>query len=306
MGVNASVNVVVFEVEHQGKLDKFVGQGPTRADDCVRQVWLELSAKNGLRAEGVKRVYSEWEPSEQDKAFLDATFAAEVEVLFSFARPAAGGWDQALQEVEKQIRDAMAQRVAKEELSKPNDSLDDVLPVLRLSEPGDGFSELIVNRPVAPGLGCFLGHVNVTPRQTIGTRYVMIADLARLNKTAEELFAIACHNLASALRVEVVQVEGEGVFVVKHPLDVGASAIALPDLHANASRWTGAEEMFVGFPDPSTLFVMSLSHGKAIERLREAIVTSDYWGAVALTPACYRLDPAGLQLIAARPAPEAE
>lgn len=303
MEVNASVNVVVFEVEHQGKLDKFVGQGPTRADDCVRQVWLELSAREGLRAEGVKRIYSEWEPSEQDKAFLDATFPAEVEVMFSFARPAADGWDEALQEVETQIRDAMAKRVAQEELSKPNDRLDDLLPVLRIS---DGFTEMIVNRAVGPGLGFFLGHVNVTPRQTIGTRYVMNSDLASLKKTADELFAIAHRNLASALQVEAVQVEGEQVFLVKHPLDVGASAIGLPDLHANASRWTGADELFVGFPDPSTLFVTALSHSKAIARLQESIVTSDYWGAVALTPACYRLDRTGLHLIAARPAPEGE
>jgi hypothetical protein len=37
--------------------------------------------------------------------------------------------------------------------------------------------------------------------------------------------------------------------------------------------------------------------------MRQAIVTSDYWGAVALTPACYRLDAAGLNPIAARPNP---
>src|SRR5262249_15605479 len=162
----------------------------------------------------------------------------------------------------KQIRHAMAKRVAQEELSKPNDNLDDVLPVLRTSGPDDGFSDMIVNRPVAPGLGFFLGHVNVTSRQTIGTRYVMNDDLAGLKKTADELFAIAHRNLASALQVEVVQVEGEGVFVVKHPLDVGASAIGLPDLHANASRWCGTDELFVGFPAPSTLFVTAISHTK--------------------------------------------
>ena len=57
---------------------------------------------------------------------------------------------------------------------------------------------------MAPGLGCFLGHVNVTPRQTIGTRYVMIADLARLNRTAEELF----DRVADRQRVMVLTSQG--------------------------------------------------------------------------------------------------
>jgi hypothetical protein len=129
-------------------------------------------------------------------------------------------------------------------------------------------------------------------------------DLQSLGKSAEELMAIACQNFASGLKVDATEVEGERVFAVKHPLDMGASAIGLPDFQSNASGWAGAGELFVGFPDPSVLFVTGLSNTKAIARLRQAIVTSDYWGAVALTPACYRLDAAGLSPIAARPDPE--
>jgi len=305
MDVNPSVNVVVFEAEHEGKLDRFVGRAPTRADDCLRQVWSELSAKHGLRPETVKRIYSEWEPSPQDKAFLGSTFPEQTEVTFSFQRPAsADGWDEAMRQVEKQIRDAMAKRVAEEALSKSNNSLDDVLPVLRSEEPGDLFSQTIVHRTVAPGLGFFLAHVNVTPRKTIGSRYVMNHDLKALGKSAEELFAVAHRNLAAGLRVESGQIEGEQVFLVKHKMDVGASAIGLPDFHANASRWAQTDELWVGFPDPSVLFVVAASSAKAIERLQQAVITSTYWGAVALTPACYRFDRGGLRLIAARPAPE--
>src|SRR5207247_2461483 len=114
---NPSVSVVLFEAEHEGKLDRFTGHAPARADDLVRQVWAEVSARNGLRAETVKRIYSEWEMSAEDKAFLEATFPEQTEVSWSFPRPAADGWDEAMRQVEKQIRDAMAKRVAEEELS---------------------------------------------------------------------------------------------------------------------------------------------------------------------------------------------
>src|SRR5262249_52380456 len=231
------------------------------------------------------------------------TFPEKTEVSWSFPRPAADGWDEATRQVEKQIRDAMARRTAEEELSKTNTSLDDVLPVLRSEQPGDVFSQTIVHRTVAPGLGFFLAHVNLTPRKTIGFRYVMNRDLEALGKSADELFVVAHRNLAVGLQVESGQVEGEQVFLVKHKLDVGASAIGLPDFHVNASRWAGADELWVGFPDPSVLFVTALASAKAIARLQQAVETSDYWGAVALTPACYRLDRGGLRLIAARPAP---
>src|SRR5262249_13040000 len=139
--------------------------------------------------------------------------------------------------------------------------------------------------------------------QTIGTRYVMNQDVQSLGKSAAELWGIACRNLASNLRVEAADVESERMFIIKHPLDMGASAIGLPDIHINASQWAGTKELFVGFPNPSVLFLTGLTNTNVIARLRDAILTSDYWGAVALAPACYRLSAAGLELIAARSNP---
>jgi hypothetical protein len=258
-----------------------------------------------LRPEGVQRIYSEWEPSPEDKAFLDAAFPKHCQVTFSFRRPVtAAGWDEAMRHVEEQIQQATAKRIVEEEFSKTNQELDDLLLVLRIAEPGDNFSQMIVNCPVGPGLSFFLAHVNWTPRRIIGTRYVMNHDVELLGRSAEELMTIACQNLASGLQVEAGEVEGERVFIVKHSMDMGASAIGLPDLHANASQWAEADELFVGFPDPSVLFVIGLSNTKAVARMRQAILASDYWGSVALTSACYRLNAAGLELIAVRPNPE--
>ena len=40
---------MVFAVEVGGKLENRLGRGPTRADDCVRQVWAQLSEAGALR-----------------------------------------------------------------------------------------------------------------------------------------------------------------------------------------------------------------------------------------------------------------
>jgi hypothetical protein len=57
MNTDAAVNVVVFEVDMGGRLESRLGQGPTRAGDCVRQIWADLCAKEALRPQSVHRIY---------------------------------------------------------------------------------------------------------------------------------------------------------------------------------------------------------------------------------------------------------
>jgi len=106
--VNAdpAVNVVAFEVAVGGRLEKLVGDGPTRANDCVRAVWRALAAAHGIRPGDVRRLYCEWEPSAADKAFIDATFPANLAVTYSSPRPAEGGWDQAMHQASRTIAHA--------------------------------------------------------------------------------------------------------------------------------------------------------------------------------------------------------
>lgn len=298
MGFDVSASVVVFRFEVEGRPEERMGHASARADDFVRQVWAALCAKEPLDSMAVRHIYSEWEMSAEDKAFLDANFPTDCKVNWSFRRPTSEeGWAEAVKQAEEQMQQAMAKRLMEEASEKSKGRLDDLMPVLR---DADGFSELVVNLPVGPGIAVYLAHVNWTERKTLGTLYVMKRDVEGLGKTADELLETACHNFASALQVQGATAEGEQVFLVKHPLDMGASAIGLPGFFANASRWAGAEELFVGYPDPSVLFVTAMTNTKAIARIREAIVTSDYWGGVALTPACFRLTRDGLELIATR------
>src|SRR4051812_2231846 len=98
MQIDPSVNVVVFQVRTDTGIRELVGQAPTRAADSVRQAWARVAEQNAVKAADVRQVYSEWEPSAEDKAFLDATFAADVEVSFSFRRPPEDGWEQAIKD----------------------------------------------------------------------------------------------------------------------------------------------------------------------------------------------------------------
>jgi hypothetical protein len=109
MNADPTVNVVVFEIAVGDRLEKLVGDGPTRSDDCVRAVWHALIAKHGVRPQDVRRLYSEWEPSTADKAFIDATFSTNLEVTYSFSRPAEGDWEQVMQQVARTIATAGAE-----------------------------------------------------------------------------------------------------------------------------------------------------------------------------------------------------
>jgi hypothetical protein len=99
-------------------------------------------------------------------------------------------------------------------------------------------------------------------------------------------------------------VNGEIVYFFKHPLDHGASALCLPEFYGKASALAGSPDLFVGFTDPSELFVTLPGNTELVGRLREAVVNSDYWGSVHLTPACYRLTAAGLEPVVKRPDPK--
>ena len=161
MTAAAEVNVVVFSFDVAGRLEQKIGHAPTRAGDCIRQIWADLSAKEALRPESVRRIYSEWEPSAEDLAFLEATFPKDCQLTFSFSRPAtAAGWDEAMRQAQEQMRERAAKRAVEEMLAQPKNRLDDIMPVLRTSERADILSEAIVNRPVGPGLSFFLAHVN--------------------------------------------------------------------------------------------------------------------------------------------------
>jgi hypothetical protein len=111
MNANPSVNVVVFEVQVGDRLEKLVAEGPTRSADCVQRAWSIVGEMNGLLPTNVRRVYSEWQPSPEDLAFLEANFPLAA-VSYSFKRPPADKWDQAMAQAGRTIGRGVGQAAA--------------------------------------------------------------------------------------------------------------------------------------------------------------------------------------------------
>ncbi|MGL4553778.1 MAG: hypothetical protein ACRC33_21655, partial [Gemmataceae bacterium] len=285
--IDPSVNHVVFQLRTDAGPAERAADAPARADDCVRQAWAAVAGRDGARPEDVRQVYSEWEPSDADKAFLDATFPPDTQVSFSFPRPAEGGWDAALAEAAATVRAAL-------DRDRPAAKL---MPVLRDL---DGFGDDVVHRAVGPEFGAFLAHVARTPRDTLGIDYLMRSQLEGSPMTPDEAFRTACENFVAGLKIEGGLVGGEKVITVRHDLDLGTSALALPDFLDNASGWVGSAEVFVGFNDPTTMYVAARADGPFAARMRRSVQTSDYYGSIALTPACFTLGPGGPRLVARR------
>lgn len=108
MSADANFNVVVFSVVLNGETFEVVGHAPTRADNCVRSCWAAATAQRGIKPSDVQKIYSEWEPSELDKAFLDATFAKDLKVSYSFDRPSTDeGWERAIREAQQTIQNRL-------------------------------------------------------------------------------------------------------------------------------------------------------------------------------------------------------
>jgi len=92
MNVDPSTNLVVFEIKGHG--EPHVMSGRTRDEDCIRSAWLATPVTHCTAARKVSRIYSEWQPSVADAAFIQRTFP-NAAVTYSFERPGPDGWDAA-------------------------------------------------------------------------------------------------------------------------------------------------------------------------------------------------------------------
>ena len=295
MNADPTVNTIIFEVKRLLKTEKFIEQSPTQAHDGIRAAWRAVQRKTSARPAQVSRIYSEWEPSPAESAFLSATFPG-AGVYFSFSRPTEDEWAPALQSASQTMLGASGEAPTPQPRSEAA-----LFPVLRDYAANDGFARTIVHRAVGTDLAVFLAHVGPTPRGTIGIDYVMQKNVGPSAESVNGLFEAAWRNLGTALQIDVREAEGGQVLSVTHPSGMASGALSLPDFYEQACSWVGREEVFAAFPDPDTLF-LTAPGSPAVGRLRQAVEQSQYWGAVALTPACCLLSRSGLRRVAVRPA----
>jgi hypothetical protein len=288
MQADPAMSVVVFQLASpEGPIERAT-HGPAQDDDFLAKAWATIAQRDGAQPGDVRRVYSEWEPSDADKAFLDATFPIGADLTFTFRRPqTAEGWPAALAEAQATIQSALDAAPAVGEL----------LPVVRDQ---DVLSEAIVHRPLTPEIGVFLAHVEHKPEGTIGIHYLTRSQLEGSPRSLEDTFQDALENLIPGLQIEAGSAAEERVFIVRHRHDLAVSALALPDFWENAREWTGAAQVFVAYVEPGKLYVTADADGPFATRMRREVQTSDYYDAMALTPACYTLGPEGLSLVCRR------
>jgi hypothetical protein len=101
-----SQNVVVFELLINQRLEQITDAGETKANDCVQQAWDRVRSRIGAVATDVKEIWSEWEPSAEDLAFLAVTFPG-VQLTYSFERPTPDRWDAAMESARRTLREAL-------------------------------------------------------------------------------------------------------------------------------------------------------------------------------------------------------
>lgn len=101
---NPLINIVVFEFKYKGSLETGTGRGETQNPHCIELIWNQIQSELKITGETVRRIYSEWQPSEEDTKFIDAFFP-NAKVTFSFSRPTDGNWERAAQEAQKAFHD---------------------------------------------------------------------------------------------------------------------------------------------------------------------------------------------------------
>lgn len=298
MDIDPTLNIVVFKVKGLLGAKTYAQQAPTQSANGVEQAWLAIQAEQTLKPAKVVEIYSEWGPSDEDEQFLRATFP-KADYSYSFSRPEnEEDWDAAFDEAAQQMLEAAGVEMPSMDAEETS-----LLPVLRNDDDGDMMAEIGVYREVGAGLAISLANVGMTSRGTIGIDYLMRGDIEDGEEVREQLFNEAWDNLRKGLKIQGGETQvGGKLITISHPSDHAASAISLPDFYDQASAWLEVDKVFVAIPDPGNL-LLAAPDSKIVDDVTQMVLASEYWGAVALTPACFHLSKAGLERVATRPQP---
>ncbi len=293
MDINPAINHVVFEIDHKGTLKPSIGSGPTQAEDCVRQAWQQVVNETGASGHDVRRVYSEWEPSPGDLAFLEQ-LCPSAEITHSFERPRDGQWDAAFTEARRIILEAAEANSSGTEGDEEDG--DFMLLVLR---DADGLSETMVGKPVADDFQLCMALVGPTPHGTVGINYILTNFLQNQPVDVDDLWNEAYQNLMVGLRIQVAEEKGERLFILEREGGFAASAIGLPDFPDRARSWVPTGQILFGIPNPDTLLVCGVNSPFA-QQLQKAVLESRYQGAINLTPSVLQIEGGKFSIVTQR------
>lgn len=236
-------NVVVFRV-----IDA-AGDESTHGDHAVegfrggsiKQVWKAIRRRDKLNARHVKEIYSEWEPSASDRAFLSRTFP-DARVTFTFERPDhEADWPAAVERAAKVIREAQLKQRAEAADELP------LLPVLRRD---DDLASAMVRREFVPGLVFALGRAGLTERETIRVSYVMKNDAP---DDPDGAWLEAIDNAGRGVTVQGAEEDAGRFVVIVREEGMATSLLADPEFLPRAAEWLDTPRFCVGWSDPDTV-----------------------------------------------------
>lgn len=281
MNSDPAKNVVVFKLRRPGD-DTAVAEGPTRADDGIRQAWAQASEKCHAAGWEVSALHCEWEPSDADKRFIQGTFSQVKDVTFTFSRPGPDGWDAAFAAARQTMTQTLEREQAAvsreqapedEQISRARqhasyaDEHGELLPILwSHRSPEREMLDFLPHYVLVPGrLVVSVAMVAKTPRGKIGMSHVTRGGLA--GRSFDDLMEGARMQLSAGLGIEVrndpARPElGSAAFVVRSGPWV-ASAVSLPDFHEQLSGILGSDRLVAGIQSADHLCVAAESSAAA-------------------------------------------
>jgi hypothetical protein len=278
MNIDPTKNVVVFKVQKPLRKEETVkGETLTRDLNGVQKVWDEVSTAQSIKTRHVREIYSEWEPSDEDKAFLNEHFAG-VKVSYSFERPTSDSeWEQAF----AAAREQLAETARKQHM--PDTQL---LPVLR---DFDDLAGEVLQTAITPELAVYLANVGVTPRGTLGIDYVMQKAVTEQGADLQALWEQAFKNVMKGLAVNGAEDNGHPLLVINREQGLAAAAVGLPDFTGRIAGMLNAPQFYVAIPDPNTLLAVD-ANSPIAEKIQQVALSSEYNAALAFTPCVLLVD----------------
>jgi len=293
------INFVVFDIGTAANTTTKVHAVETRSENGIETAWRAVAGE-GMEASKVVRLFSEWQPTPSDQAFITTHFPG-VALTHSFPRPEQEeGWEAAFAEA--------AAAMEKAQQTMP-DALDDdailLLPVLRDAGPkgvNEALSDAMFIMTHGAGLASALADVQRKEDGAVGIHYLLRANVA--DETLNERLKTLGNNVAHHLQIEGGELEnGERLISITHALHHGSSVLMLPDFHAQACGWLDCPTIFVGLINPDQLMITNAEHSAARTEITRMVLESNYMGSVPLTPATFELSSEGLVRIESRPEP---
>ncbi|MGI5237227.1 hypothetical protein [Dactylosporangium sp. CA-139066] len=271
MTTDPSVNMVAFRLRREGGAI-VTGHGRTRDDDAVRQAWAMVQREHSASPGEVVELYSEWEPSAADAAFVSKTFP-KAKLTYSFSRPADGGWDAAFAGARATIERASAAGEAEERMQQV-DEQGELVPVLWSPKTAPEMLQMLPYAEIVPGtLVVTVAVAAPTPRGTIGMNHITRAGLA--GTPFEDRLAAAAESLTTGLEISAYN-DGE-LFGVSRPGGFAASAIVLPGFAERMSDVIGSEDLIVAITDADCAF-LAAAGSPAAQRLRQMVAEAPRGG----------------------------